>query len=400
LNRGRNIVDINQAEIDKFVLRTETMYKRWSDLLYSSTNASPAKPEVLPQALMELGSASQTLQLATEELCVQNQELSEARDLLEIERQRYKDLFDFAPDGYIVTDLNGKIQEVNFAASQIFCISQQHLVGKVIINFVVLDDRHKLRCRIANLPRLQKVGEIILSCQKRTGELFHAAFTVGTIFNRQGQIIGLRWLIRDITERNKTEFSSENTELDLSKNRPLYRYCKREIIPSQNDVIWYVNRGLLKLSTPCEAGTEVLVGLVAEGMVFGACLTAQQIYQVTAISDVELVPVMQTEIAASQALSHALLPKIKQRLQQTEFFLVISGRRKVEDRFCHLLEYLKQDFGQQTPAGTRITIRFTHEELASACCTTRVTITRLIRHLQQKGVISFDAKKHIIVHSS
>ncbi len=391
-------MEINQAELDKFVYRTETMYKRWSELLHGTVNVSSSRAEILPQALMELGSASQTLQIATEELRQQNEELAQTRDLLETERQRYKDLFDFAPDGYLVTDLDGKIIEANRACYKLFCISQQTLTGKLIINFVTLDDRHKLRCQIAKLTKKEKVGEIFICCQKKDGEYFHAALTAATVCNAQGKVTGLRWLIRDITEQERVKSIPQASNSDLSKNRPLYKYCRREAVPLGNDVIWYVHRGLVKLSSICEAGTEILVGLVGEGMVFGASLTAQQIYQVTAISDVELVPVMQKEIAESPSLSHVILPKIKQRLQQTEYFLVIAGRLKVEDRFCNLLQYLKQDFGEDTEAGTRISIRFTHEELASACSTTRVTVTRLIQNLQQKNLISFDAKRHIIVH--
>lgn len=388
-------MDINQAELDKFVYRTETMYKRWSDLLHGT--ASPSKVEILPQALMELGSASQTLQTATEELRQQNDELTKTRDLLEIERQRYKDLFDFAPDAYLVTDLNGKIQEANRACSELFSISPQHIVNKLIISFVTLDDRHKLRCQIVKLTKMEKVGEIIICCQRRDGEFFHAALTAASVCSAQGKVTALRWLIRDITEE-RANSTPQSSDLDLSKNRPLYKYCKRETVPLGNDIIWYVHRGLVKLSSVSEAGTEILVGLVGEGMVFGASLTVQQIYQVTAISDVELVPIMQKEIVNSPSLSHAILPKIKQRLQQTEYFLVIAGRLKVEDRFWNLLQYFKQYFGETTPKGTRINIRFTHEELASACSTTRVTITRLIQNLQQKELISFDAKRHIIVH--
>ncbi|OKH55217.1 transcriptional regulator [Calothrix sp. HK-06] len=391
-------MDINQTDIEKFVYRTERMYQRWSDLLHGSVSLSPSKAEVLPQALMELGSASQTLQLATEELCQQNQELAEARNLLETERQRYKDLFDFAPDAYLVTDLDGKIQEANRACSEVFGISQQNLMGKLIVNFVTLDDRHKLRCQIAKLSKMEKIGEIIIFCKKREGGFFNAALTATSICNRQGIVTGLRWLIRDITEQQRIESTQQSCDLDLSKNRPLHKYCKREVVPLGNDIIWYVKSGIVKLSSLCEAGTEILLGLVREGMVFGASLTTQQIYQVTAISDVELVPVMQTEITASPALSHVILPKIKQRLQQTEYFLAIAGRLKVEDRFWNLLQYLKQDFGQHTPIGTRINIRFTHEELAGACCTTRVTITRLVQYFQQRKLISLDNRRHIIIH--
>lgn len=37
------------------------------------------------------------------------------RQTVEAERQRYQALFEFAPDGYLVTDANGRIQEANCA---------------------------------------------------------------------------------------------------------------------------------------------------------------------------------------------------------------------------------------------------------------------------------------------
>jgi CRP-like cAMP-binding protein len=158
-----------------------------------------------------------------------------------------------------------------------------------------------------------------------------------------------------------------------------------------------VCQGCVKLSTLCETGEELIVGLAGVGMVFGSNLTLLQTYQAMALSDVELVSIDDAEIAASPALSHTLLPKINQRLRQTESFLLIAGRRRVEERFHQLLLLLKQEIGQNVPQGTRLNIRLTHEELASACCTTRVTITRLMGKLQKQRKITFDSKHHIIL---
>ena len=132
-------------------------------------------------------------------------------------------------------------------------------------------------------------------------------------------------------------------------------------------------------------------------MVFGSSLTFLNIYQATALSDVELVSIHVGEIAASLTLSHTLLPKINQRLQQTESFLVISGRRRVKDRLHHLLQLLKREVGETMSEGTHLSVRFTHEDIASACCTTRVTVTRLMGKLQQQGIISFNSKNYIIL---
>ncbi len=83
---------------------------------------------------------------------------------------------------------------------------------------------------------------------------------------------------------------------------------------------------------------------------------------------------------------------------QTESFLFIAGRRRVKERLQHLLLLLKQEIGQPVANGTRLSIRLTHEEIASACCTTRVTITRLMSTLHKQGFISFDSKNHIIIN--
>jgi len=389
-------MNLNKLEIDQFVQRTHRMYRRLADL-YDNLNNMPVMPDTLPRALVELGSASEIMNLATQELHLQNEELIQTRNLLETERQRYQDLFEFAPDGYVVTDGSGIIQEANCAAAKLFNYLQQYLVGKPIINFVTLEDRQTFRGFLIQLSESNKVKELVIRMQKRGDELFDAAMTVGVVRDQQGKLIALRWLVRDITERQQVESTLFKNNCDLRQDRFSHKYCKGETILLNPEVIWYIHQGWVKLSTLCEKGEEVLVGLAGEGMVFGASLTALHIYQATALSDVELVPVHLAEIAALPTLSHTLLPKINSRLRQTESFLAICGRRRVQDRFHQLLLLLKQEIGQPVAEGTRLLVRLTHEELASACSTTRVTITRLIGKLQKQGKIGFDCRNHMIL---
>jgi CRP-like cAMP-binding protein len=98
-------------------------------------------------------------------------------------------------------------------------------------------------------------------------------------------------------------------------------------------------------------------------------------------------------------LNEILLPKIKQRLQQTESFLFIISHYNVEDRLISLLEMLKSELGEPVVEGTRLLFRMTHEDIANACNSTRVTITRLLKKLQKQGKIKYDADKHIIICS-
>ncbi len=82
------------------------------------------EPDLLPDALDELQTSLEELQVAEEELRQQNEELASARAEVEVERHRYQDLFEFAPDGYLVTDLLGVIQEANRAAGLLLNIGQ------------------------------------------------------------------------------------------------------------------------------------------------------------------------------------------------------------------------------------------------------------------------------------
>ncbi|MUH01571.1 helix-turn-helix domain-containing protein [Scytonema sp. UIC 10036] len=365
--------------------------------LYQSINNTPIVPDILPQALIELGSASEMVRIATQELHQQNQQLIETRNLLEAERQRYQDLFEFAPDAYLVTDILGIIQEANRAASQLLNVPQQHLVGKPITNYVALQDRPTFRSFLFQLYERDQVTELVLCWQKRSGEFFDAAMTVGVVRDAKGVPSSLRWLLRDITRRNLQEVTVSDDRCDFTQGRERYKYAKGETIPLNSSTIWCVHQGLIKLSTLCDTGEEVLVGLAGQGMIFGSSLTALHSYQAIALSDVEMVSIYLAEIATSPKISNTIIPKINQRLRQTESFLVISGRRRVQDRFHYLLQFLKQEIGQSVAEGTRLNFRLTHEDLASACCTTRVTITRLIGKLQQQGKISFDSKHHMII---
>ncbi|MBE9205270.1 helix-turn-helix domain-containing protein [Nostoc sp. LEGE 06077] len=386
--------------IKLFIQRLEALHKPLADLYQTASILPWIPPEMLPQAFQELYSTSKMLQLAAEELYQQNEALKETQNLLETEREHYQDLFEYAPDAYLVTNPEGIIENANLTAAKLLNMTRQFLIGKAMINFVCLEERQHFRHELNQLHHTDRSKELVIRLQQRHGEYFDAAFTVKVVRDQQAQAIHLLWLIRNISDRQPTKLQSVQNDSDLMENRPRYKHPKGENIPLNTSVIWYICRGLVKLSTFSETGEEVLLGLAKTQMVFGSDMTSLSIYQATALSDVELVPIYASEILVTPTLSHTLLPKINQRLQQTESFLLISKKQLVEDRLNYLLELLKQEVGEPIESGTRFSVRFTHEDIASACGTTRVTITRLLGKLQQQGLITFDAKKHIILKKS
>lgn len=385
--------------IELFIQRAEALHKQLADLYQTASVLPWIPPDLLPQAFKELYSNSKMVQLAAEQLYQQNEELLQTRNLLEAERLHYYDLFEFAPDAYFVTNSEGIIQELNLATAKLLNVSKQMLLGQSMINFISIEEKESFRSELNQLFQSDESKEIVLRLQPAHGESFDATLTVATVRNQYGKPTCLRWLLRHINQNNYHDLAAINHDEFLSQGRPIYTYSKGEDIPLNPLVIFYIRQGLVKLNTFCETGEEILVGLAKQQMVFGSNMTSLSIYQATALSDVELVSIHLTELSLNPIISHIILPKINQRLRQTESLLVILSKRKVEDRLHHLLQFLKQEIGEPSAEGTRLNIRFTHEDIASACGTTRVTITRLLGKLQQQDLIIFDSKKHMILRN-
>lgn len=189
-----------------FNQKIETTYKQ-AALLYQRTTvaSSEERAELLEQSLEELRNTLEELHVAEEEILAQNEELALARSQIEIERQRYLDLFEFAPDGYIVTDVTGKIREANCAAAKLLDMPQQSLVGKPLINYIPYEQRQAFRTQLQKLARMQQLQEWELTICPRQDTAFDAAVTVSTICDASGKPTGWRWLIRDITTRKQAE---------------------------------------------------------------------------------------------------------------------------------------------------------------------------------------------------
>lgn len=166
----------------------------------------------LMQTYEELHVASEELRVAQEQLLQQheqllrqNQDLVEARQSLEAQHRRYQELFEFAPDGYLVTDVSGNIQEANRAAAKMLNREARFLVHKPLILFIPQEEYQNFYSLLAQFCQVERTQEWEVRLQPRHGTAFDAALTVTPVYDRTGRLTGLRWLMRDITERKRME---------------------------------------------------------------------------------------------------------------------------------------------------------------------------------------------------
>jgi PAS domain S-box-containing protein len=174
------------------------------------------------QRIAERDRTNQELQITLEELRVteeelrqQNEELAAARQLIEFEGQRYQDLFELAPDGYLVTDVKGIIQQSNRAAADLLDVSQDYLAGKPLVVFIAKADREAFHSRLAQLQQVRD-WKIFLKPQK--GKPFPVAIAVNSINDERGQQVGWRWSIRDMSEQQAAQRDRKQAEEGLRRS--------------------------------------------------------------------------------------------------------------------------------------------------------------------------------------
>jgi PAS domain S-box-containing protein len=209
-------MDLNQV-FQKF----QANYERITDFYQSSKALDKPNSEVLNESFEELAVALEELSVAQEELLQQNQELQSARNQIEAQRQRYQDLFNLAPDAYLVTDGAGIIRSANRAASNLLAVPQANLHGKPMANFIPIKERSIFRTQLNQLHELENLPEWELQMLPRTGEPVETAVTVSVLSSGNNGHREWLWLIRDISERRRTEAAVKKLEMTEAANRIL-----------------------------------------------------------------------------------------------------------------------------------------------------------------------------------
>lgn len=179
--------------------------------LYQQGGEQPVHSELFKSALHNLNGVLEELRTAYEELEQQNQVLQKYQSTLEAERQRYQELFNLAPDGYLVTNSLGIIQEANAAIATMLGVQQHYLIGKPLIIFFPKKDHPVIHTTLATLNQEFTPEHPVL--QTWETELFprqtppvQVAITL-SYSHPSGNITPayLRWLIRDITQQKQAE---------------------------------------------------------------------------------------------------------------------------------------------------------------------------------------------------
>jgi PAS domain-containing protein len=123
---------MKKSSAQKAGARADTTLRKRAEAIAnaSDTDVGSMSPKDIQRLVFEL----QVHQL---ELELQNEELRDTQTQLQESRDRYADLYDFAPVGYISVDNGGFVLEANFTACSMLGVERESLLGSKFSRFVV-----------------------------------------------------------------------------------------------------------------------------------------------------------------------------------------------------------------------------------------------------------------------
>ncbi len=190
-----------------------------SDLRRRAENALNSFPESCSSDLPELDEIRRLLHelnVHKIELEMQNDELRNIQESLLLSRDKYADLYEFAPVAYVTFNRHKHVIEANLTTSRILGLDRSRLVGRTMAAYLAPDD----------MPRFnQSLNEIFQGNTPQSTELrfiradsttFTGLLQSVSVFDESGSVHQCRSVITDITSQKVAE-ERLYRELEISR---------------------------------------------------------------------------------------------------------------------------------------------------------------------------------------
>jgi PAS domain S-box-containing protein len=155
------------------------------------------------------------LQVHQIELEMQNEELRRAQLELEEARDKYSDLYDFAPVGYFAISDKGVILEANLTGATMLGVERALMIGKPFSKFINRDDQDIYYHHQRELIETKSKQTCELGIVKKDGSQFHAQMECIPVFDENGKLDQIRAAMTDITVRKRAEGEKARLEVQL-----------------------------------------------------------------------------------------------------------------------------------------------------------------------------------------
>jgi len=211
------------------------------------------------------------------------------------------------------------------------------------------------------------------------------------------------WYIN--TNKLFTSLSEEKRAKMASMLHPV-NIKKKSFIYSMGDSaekIYILKEGRIKITRLTEEGKELTMDILEPGDIFGELAIAGESERETSAEALEdsFICAMakndfETFIAENPGVSLGITKWFGSRLREIESRLENLIFHDVRSRLLSLFSDLGEKYGEQTPAGTKITLHLSHQEIANLIGATRETVTLELNNLRRDGKLVLEGKDFVV----
>lgn len=167
------------------------------------------------------------LQVHQIEIEMQNEELRRASHELEESQRRYLDIYEFAPIGYFVFDINGFITEVNLTGASLLGGERSRYINTPFSRYVERHDRDRFNLYFRQVLETHCSDTCEIALNKRDGTVLFVQLKSQVGKDSKGNIRQLLTAITDITERTLAE---KKTKVSEARYRGLFEASREAIL--------------------------------------------------------------------------------------------------------------------------------------------------------------------------
>jgi len=202
--------------------------------------------------------------------------------------------------------------------------------------------------------------------------------------------------------------SLKDEEIEAIYKLSVTKKCPKDAIilleDEEGDTLFVILKGKVKVTTFSESGKEVIFSILNEGDFFGdmSLLDGKpRSATVISIEESELRLIRRSDfnklIETHPGIALRVLEELTSRLRKADERIESLALLDVTGRVAGILLQLADERGEKSERSILIKSRPTHQELANMVGTTRETVTRVLKQLENKKYISMDGKDLTII---
>ena len=194
-------------------------------------------------------------------------------------------------------------------------------------------------------------------------------------------------LLRGLPEADLARFRAGCSERRFQRDAPLF------LQGDPSDGACILREGLVKIVSLSEKGADRILHILRPGELFGelVLIDRPRPFAAIALTDVAVafLPAAKLRdlLAASAVLSRNYLRLLSLRLHDVERSFPTLVHLWPHHRLAKELLHLAEDLGNETPKGTRMALRLTHEDLSNLIGASRETVTLLLHKFEEMGLL-------------